>query len=339
MKNIIDKFGMRFCSWLALGLWIGWAPPARAQERTQAFRLLPGWNAAYLDVEAADRRPEAVFAGLEVESVWTYAPRQSVVDFISDPSQPMADRNQWLRWFPTNRVEARFNTLHAIVPNRAYLIKRPAAPADAGALLRVTGQPAPSSRTWAANAYTLRGVPADNAQPPTFAQFFENSPAHLRNGQLQPMYQLGQDGRWSLVAPTDLVERAKAYWIYTRGASDFAGSLTLSGPGAAGLDFGRGVTSLNLAVSVLGTADRVVRFFSDALPVPPLYLRQAGAAEADTQYAPFQSAFEAKVTPAQPLNLQFEADRAAMDTPVHGSVYTLRDGAGTLLYLPIRIER
>jgi hypothetical protein len=96
---------------------------------------------------------------------------------------------------------------------------------------------------------------------------------------------------------------------------------------------------LSLEVRVLGTDDRIVRFLSDSLPAPPLYLRQASAAEAANQYAPFPSVYEATVTSAQPLQLEVQADRAAMQTPAYEGVYAVRDGAGTLLYLPVRIER
>lgn len=335
MKDSSCHGRLRFWLWLAPV----WALAVQAQELTQTFRLEPGWNSLYVEVDPADRRPEVVFTNLVVESVWTYAQRHSTVDFISDPSQPMTDRSQWLRWYPPGRIEARFNNLFAVVPNRAYLVKLPDPPDGASSLLFVAGRPAGVSKTWAANAYTLRGVPADDVFRPTFADFFQGSPAHCKNGQLQPIYRLGQDGQWSLVAPGDVVERGQAYWIRTQGASQFTGALALGGTGAAGLDFGGGTSSVSLEVRVLGTQTRLVRFLSDSLPAAPLHLRQAGATEAASQYAPFPSVYEATVGQTQPLYLQFEADRAAMETPVYGGVYALRDGAGTLLYLPVRIER
>nr|AGW45547.1 hypothetical protein [uncultured bacterium Lac161] len=225
------------------------AVSARAQAATQAITLQPGWNAIWLEVQPTNNATAIVFSNLPIASVWTRAERLSSVDFIQNPSEEAFNEAGWLRWFHPARPEAFLGNLFSVHANRAYLIKSTnSAPIN----WSVTGRPSLRTPEWVPDSYNLRGVPVDAAVLPTFLNFFRHSRAHYNsaNGQLEKIYRLNSaSGQWQLVAPTDVVQHGAAYWIYTRGGSDFLAPLAARLETGDGLDFGSDVTELSLRVA------------------------------------------------------------------------------------------
>src|SRR5581483_10077011 len=75
-----------------------------AQEMTQTFHLVPGWNAIYLELDMANRSIDPLIAGLPISSVWTWNARISSTDFIQDPNEQFRNSEKWVVHYAPNRV-------------------------------------------------------------------------------------------------------------------------------------------------------------------------------------------------------------------------------------------
>ena len=105
-------------TWIALFLSAALATMAGAsQETSQTFQLQPGWNAVFLEVQPADNDTETVFAALPIESVWTWSPNSSPVQFIADPSEPRLRETGWLGYYPQPRPDAMLTNLFRVQAN------------------------------------------------------------------------------------------------------------------------------------------------------------------------------------------------------------------------------
>src|SRR5262245_51244862 len=105
------KLSIRFRRSLLQTALVGWASLqfqfqfqfASAQLLEQTIALRAGWNSIALDVEPTNSAPEIVFAGAAIESVWTLQTRASAVQFLSSPSDPEWNRDEWLVHAPAGR--------------------------------------------------------------------------------------------------------------------------------------------------------------------------------------------------------------------------------------------
>ena len=155
-----------------------------------------------------------------MESVWTRGERESEAEFVSDPGLPIRDPARWLRWHPADAVESRFNTLHAMVANRAYLLRvrggrqtevRSETLPDGTMLTetnipwRVVGVPAERPLPWVPNSLSLRGLPVDGALETTVGGFLGSSVAHVNpaNGLARGVWGLAPGGQWRPMPPTE----------------------------------------------------------------------------------------------------------------------------------------
>ncbi len=203
---------------------------------TQSLTLQPGWNSIWLEVDPANRSLSEVFAGVPIDSVWTFQERLSSVSFIQNPNEPVWNRASWRVYVPTNRVESINDNLFTVTAHRAYLVKLN----NSGPVtLQVTGKPSVPSVAWVPDAYNLRGFPIAPSAPPTFQSFFRSSPAHFSASQnrLEKIYRLNSAGQWTLVNGSDSMRAGEAYWLYTRGNSDFVAPLTVLLESGDGLDY------------------------------------------------------------------------------------------------------
>ena len=224
-------------------LLLGGALSCAAQSISQSFPLRAGWNSIWLEVDPTNAATQVVLAGAPFASVWTFADRLSAVDFIENPNEPVWNRDRWLRAVPAGHPGAFQNNLFTMRGARAYLIQ-----VTNAFTLTVTGRPVWRPRVWAPDAYSLRGFPIDSTAPPTFGDFFRPSPAHFdaAAGRLQKVYRLAPTGQWTLVAPTDGMAAGEAYWVFTKGGSDYIAPLQVSLDNGDGLDFGSQLTSRTL---------------------------------------------------------------------------------------------
>lgn len=309
-----------------------------AQMLTQTFTLQPGWNAIYLEVDPSDRTPSAVFTNLPILSVWTWKTRLSATDFIQNPSEPAFNRDEWLVYFPESKPEAQFNNLFAVVPRRAYLVRLDG---PSAITLKVTGKVSLRHPSWAPDAYNLRGFPVDTVSPPSFQTFFRVSPAHYdsRTRQLQPIYRLTAGGVWVQVQPHETMRRGEAYWVYTRGASEFIAPLTLSAASFEGLVFDASVSELTLNIRNDASEPLRIAFSNTQANDPPLQISNPLASDPNLRLLPMQAQFELSASAGSGVSVTLAANRGSMVSSFYETLYEVRDRLGTLHYLPIRVTK
>jgi len=323
--------------WLLFILLVS-AKAAWAQSTTQTFTLQPGWNAVYLQVQPADNRTGSVFSNLPVASVWTRAERLSSVDFIQDPSEAAFNNPAWQRWFPPTKSEALVNNLFVVLANHAYLIK---VTNNAPVIWNVAGRPSLRQPEWVPDSYNLRGLPVDPGTPPTFLNFFRHSKAHYNaaTSQLQKIYRLNSaTGQWQLVTPTDSIQSGVAYWVYTRGASDYLAPLTAKVELGDGLDFGLELTEVNLSL---------VNFSTGPMSATVRELSATGAGHlAYSQFSPtlggqwpsLPSPLIVAPAAGATIRLRLAIRRQEFTSTNYTSLLEVRDGVGTRLLVPVSAE-
>ena len=187
--------------------------------RTQTIELVAGWNAVYLEVEPTTSEPADLFAGTPIEIVAAYFRPVTAMQFIDSPNELLADRKGWSVWYAPERDDALLSDLYAIQAHQAYLVytETPYTWSFEGAAYFGHAQ-------WHPNAYSLVGFPIDAAETPTVQNFFAGVDAHAA----LKIYRM-VNGRWNLITATasTLMEPGKAYWVYSEGASAYAGPLAV----------------------------------------------------------------------------------------------------------------
>lgn len=319
------------------------SPRSHAQTDTQSWELHPGWNALWLEVEPADRAPAVVFAGLPIHSVWTWADRVSATDFIQNPADAGWNRAQWLSYFPDGTPEAVLSNLRAILPQRAYLVKLGGTQTIRWS---ISGRPILRTPKWASDAYNLRGFPIDPAGPPTFRSFFRASPAHYdaASDQLQPIFVLGTNGLWTAVAPDAPMQRGVAYWVHTRGASDYVAPFHLELTTGDHLDFDATVGRIRLTIYNRHPLAKLIRIASATSTDSPLLLlprTELGKTNAPVPLKIHQQALAPAAThrlllgiDRSRLGVASRAVRSAASVPApHTNLLAVSDGEGTLFHL------
>lgn len=315
---------------------------SRAQTFTQSFELQPGWNAVWLEVEATDRAPASVFAGLPLRSVWSWADRVSATDFIQNPGDAGWNRAQWLSYFPEGSPEAVLSNLRAILPQRAYLVRLGG---DQPVRWSITGRPIVRTPAWAADAFNLRGFPVDPTAPPTFRSFFRASPAHYdpASDHLEEIFTLSPDGRWTAVAPDARMQRGLAYWVFTRGASDFVAPFHLEMSSGDLLDFDATERRVDFTLNNRLALTKGIRIEHLSSNAPPLLLVQSPLSGSTNLTKPLNIHTQL-VNGATSHRLVIALNRAELPSanptsslPVlRASLVSVSDGEGTLFYVGAR---
>ena len=183
--------------------------------RTQTLGLTKGWNAVYLEVEPADAAPEVVFKDLPVDIVAQYFPRQSSVQFITNPDEEDFNKPSWGVWYAPGRPDAFLKGLHAISGNEPYLIH-----ATADTTWEIEGKVALPRHRWRSGSFNLKGFSVDENSPPTFAEYFAGSGGKIG----ERIYRLS-GGNWIKVAnpATTRMRAGEACWISATGTTNFQG--------------------------------------------------------------------------------------------------------------------
>lgn len=314
---------------------LGWnASRVAAQQWTQQITLQPGWNAVFLEVQPSNNTSAAVFAGLPVAGVWTRAERASRVDYIQNASEAVFNEPAWLRWLPPERSEAFLNNLYTVQAQRAYLLKSTNV---TPVIWSITGRPSLEQPVWEADAYNLRGLAVEPANPPTFLNYFRPSRAHYNtaSAQLQKIYRLNSAGQWTPVAPNDLTKSGEAYWIYTQGASDYLAPLTPTVALGDGLAFGAELTQLELRLAnrTANPMNALVRELNASGPGALTYyqfLTNAGGQWPNLSGTLVQTPAAGGVT-----RVRLAMRRTVAGSDAYVSVLEVRDGAGTRVLVPV----
>lgn len=204
--------------------------PAFAELSTQTLILNPGWNAVYMEVQPQPEQCDQLFQGLPVKSVWAWNRQFSSVQFIEDMSTIVPDRPEWLTYFPDDSGKSFLTNLFSIQGGKAYLIN---IDSDTPVTLTISGVAALPSYEWMPDSFNLVGF---HISPNTITakQFFSPSAAH--NGQ--PVYQLNESGRWTVLNENALLQPGNAYWVFCKGTSTYHGTFSPILEQGKGLDFG-----------------------------------------------------------------------------------------------------
>lgn len=306
---------------------------ASAQNIAQNLPLRPGWNAIHLEVEPANADPSEVFRGLPIESVWTYASKVTAVDFIQDPNEPIWNRSSWRIWVPTNRIESFNNNLFKILGNRPYLINVTGA---APATLTVSGRPAFRPLKWVPEAYNLRGFAIDPTTKPSFKSFFQSSPAHYDAvaTQLQKIYRLNSLGQWQVVGPNEPMESGVAYWVFTRGGSDYVGPLDVRVQFGDGLDFGASITEQSFTLENLSGAPKTVDVVDLSGGPNPLAVPLPGINGA-LSWTNFPQSYQVVLAAGEKAEVRISLQRQRMTSTSLAKTLGITDHQGTLVRVPV----
>ena len=239
-REVAARLIPRLRVWMLFGALALAALPASlraAATATQTFTLQPGWNAIFLEVQPVDQSPAVVFNGVPIEQVWSYFPTLTPLEFITDPSDGLWNVAGWNVYLPPSHPDAAVLTdLFAIQAGQAYLVK---ITGTSAVTLSVTGEPVDRAINWKPDSFTLTGVAVDPAAGVRSGDFFFNSTAH----KAQPRFRLDPNGTWTTLNDNSLLVSGRAYWIFSKGASDFTAPLEVGLGGTGRLDFGHALES------------------------------------------------------------------------------------------------
>lgn len=319
-----------------VALVLGLIPADADSLITRTYSLRAGWNAVYLEVKPTNTVVETVFAGVPIESVWRHKTRDSSVDYIEDPSEPVWNKDQWLVHVPTNRVESLDNNLFRIHGGNAYLIK-----ASAPTNWTVTGVPFFGAVSWKADAFNLKGFPIDDGAPPTFDDFFRWSGAHYDadNSALQPIYRLSAGGAWERVAGTDLMQAGVAYWVFSKGQSSYIAPFEARFDGDGVLDFARTLNERALRLVNKTTSTLTATLEELQAPGATALKYAVFDGSAGTLWPNLPSLLSQNLGGGVVQAVRLAANRANVPGEGYESILDIRDNAGTRFLLPVSVQR
>jgi len=309
-----------------------------SQTVTQTLSLQPGWNAVFLEVEPTDNSPAVVFAGLPIESAWTRAETVASAEFIQDPAEATFNRAAWLGWLAPGRADSFLSNLHALQAHRAYLIK---VNGSSPVSLSLEGATPFRQPVWVPDAYTLQGFPADEATPPTFAQFFQHSAAHIDSAvgpSSLEAYRL-VNSQWTRVTPSEPIRRGEAYWVYTRGASEYAGPLSLALDLGDGLRFADSLVELPLHFNNLAPSAMTVTVEELTGGGPGALSYHEFSPTEGNQWLPLAAPWTRTYAAEERDRLRLAIRRQDFTADTYASVLRVNDSAGSEWFIPVTAER
>lgn len=334
------RFAIPFFSHaLIAALWlVGAASVLALPTQTQTFNLHPGWNAIFLEVQPEANTPGEVFRGVTFESIWMLKTPTFSVEFIQNPGEPVFSNAEWLRFIPTNRVESFQNTLFRIAAHQAYVVK---VIDPAPLTLRITGQPVLRPITWKPDAHVLTGLPVESTAPPTFATFFRGSKAHydpvLR--RLQTIYRLNAAGDWAPVDPDDRSAQGEAYWVFTKGASDYQGPFSVRVLSGDGLEFGSNVPRLSLTLANVTAGHLNLTVRDIVAPTANLLSYSSLNLTNGYEFVALPSPYVVSVPPTDSAILPLSVRRQSIVGPNYETVLEVTDNAGTHFLIPVTASK
>ncbi|WP_147307591.1 hypothetical protein [Wenzhouxiangella sediminis] len=292
---------------------------------TQTIELRPGWNAIHVEVEPEVNAIEQVFAGLPVASVWRWIPDDRPVSFIQDPDEELMTIDGWYGYFPPERPESILTNLYTIDANQPYLVRLQG---SSPRTLEITGRPALRPMRWRSDGFQLTGFPVEPGNEPTFGSWFAGSDAH--EGQV--IFRLDDNGQWVAVTrpQVERIRSGEAYWVYTKGRSEFQGPLSVELDFGERLDFGASVARDSLVVrnrSGVSNEIRIRRLDAD-VPVPlALGTRDEETGETEWPVIPDETSFSLPVDESR--TLRFGVRRSELFANNASQIIEISNGFGS----------
>ncbi len=293
----------------------------------QTFELNPGWNAIHLQVQPENNDIEVMLAGVPVESVWRWIPKEvDQVEFVQNPAEGLQNINGWHGYFPFPRPEAFLTNLFTLRADQTYLIKL------AGSqpfTWTVTGKPKVKKVHWLSNSFNLTGLRVEPGNEPTFGDYFESSPAHAG----QPIYRLGADGVWELVAQPHAtpIKSGEAYWVYTDGSSAYQGPMEVTLEYGTELEYQATLTSQRVIVenhTDIPTAITVRRYGNAATPMPMAFELMDDEMH-ERSWPKFQSSLSFGIAAQNDVIFNFALTRASFTEERMEEILEISNGLGS----------
>ena len=324
-----------FVATMTIGMLSSQARAEIGHQRVQEIALSTGWNAVFLAVEPVDAAPEKVFAGLPVDTVATLFENPVSNQFVTDPGVDLLKSQGWGVWYAPGRPEAFLKSLDGILGNRAYLIH-----AKSACTWKAAGDAVMASVKWRPDAYNFVGFGVRSQGGPTFAEFFAGSKAHVG----QTIYRLAE-GRWKKVLQpsAETMRTGEAFWIYSKGASNFQGPLGIETVSSSGLLLGRGADRMifrNTCPHPLSSTIEQVAGGGSALPLSFL-IKTYGNTVKPVDATPVRmpaSAWEQALPPLEAgaaVAVPMECRGAEMLEPKQGSLLKVTTDLGTEAWVPV----
>jgi hypothetical protein len=282
---------------------------AGGEAATQTVTLKPGWNAVWLTVQPNDTSPEAVFANVPVAQVWCWFPTESPVEFIDNPERGLFNVDGWRCYFPQNQQNAFLSNLTTIQSHRPYLIKLDA---RTNVVLTVRGSTAFKPLKWRADSFNLVGFHVDTAVGGGAAgAFFFNAPAHRK----QSMHYLDPAGDWRPMPESAPIRAGEAYWIFSKGMSQFNGPIEVKIDGGD-FDFGTIVSEKQITLTNDSAFESAVKIDTGGLP---LVVASESSGATTTMWTPLATL--ARTVPAGgKAVVRIGVQRANLSGPIQGTV-------------------
>jgi hypothetical protein len=306
----------------------------------QTIHLEPGWNAVYLEVEPYPARCDQQFLGLPIETVATFDPDFSSVEFIQDPQNDLVpELPDWRFYFPPSDPRAFSVNLFVLQAATPYLIECAEA-----ATWTVVGRPRFVEQEWKPDAYNFVGFPVDPANPPTIDDWFAASDAH------DPIdfWALDPAGMWQKVNTTSTTTliSGEAYWVFTNGSSDFQGPIDIGIPRGTDIDYERGLVEQEIEITSADGAPRNITltaipsegvpdptFPNYAGPIPLTYFGRSGTTtDFSFDYLDLPATLPFAPDETLPKQVRLAVDRSRMpnapSTSLFQSVLEIKDDRG-----------
>jgi hypothetical protein len=195
--------------------------PTPGWAEIQKIQLKPGWNAVWLTVDPTDPKPAAVFGNLPISQVWCWFPTESPVEFIDNPEN-LFNVDGWRCYIPENQPNAFLSNLGSIQAHRPYLIKLAG---SSNGVLMVNGATVFKPLKWRADSFNLVGFHVDPViGGGASGAFFLSADAHRK----QSMHRLEPTGNWTLLPENAPIRAGEAYWIFSKGMSQFNGPVSVA---------------------------------------------------------------------------------------------------------------
>ena len=313
-------------------------------NRSQEFVLKPGWNAIFLEVQPEKNDVPTVFKDIPFTSLWRWSDPRTGPQFVADQSEAKLDVARWQIHLPTTRPESFQNNLAAVFRHEAYLLNLSG---TQNVTLSITGKPGYQRSRWAVDGYTLTGLPIDPEWPnggPSVIDFFSPSTAHFDAATSQPrgLYRLQSNGSWVPLTATNTLKSGEAYWIYTRGGSDYLAPVEAEIPGITEITYTLGGDQKELAFSfrtnsVGGSVQNV--FLSHWLPDQSLPLRiNEFAPQEGSSWRDLPNGYSVSPTQGTRRTIRLAASRDRVPGLLYEGVLTLKAG-GIRHVVPLTVQR
>ena len=284
--------------------------------------------------------------------MWRWSDPGVGPEFIADQSEGQIDFQKWQVFLPPSHPASFQNNLVRVFRHEAYLVNLGGTQT---VTLTLSGKPAYMRRRWISDGYTLTGFPVAPAMPNPEAagqflpgvalgDFIASSSAHYdaAAGAPRGVYRLGASGAWAPMASADELREGEAYWVYTRGASQFIAPLELSIQGLSEITFGVGTVTQELEVRAAGAdgdASEMPTTISHVISSQslPLQVSEFNPSEGN-RWRDLQNGYPVPATRGSVRTVRLAAKRERIRDLSYEGVMEVR-GGGALHRVPLRVDR